>query len=219
MNSDAPSHANAWEGDFGKGKIFMSKWKTVMTLFLTFLKIGAFTFGGGYAMIALLEEEFVGKRKWLTHEEFLDIIAIGESTPGPLAINSATFIGYRQAGFFGSLASTIGVVIPSVIIITLISLVFDRFMEFKYVQYAFEGIRVCVVYLIFTAGLRMFKGLKKKPLTYVIFGSVSALFICFYIFGIGFSSIICIIACGCVGLFAYAFSTFRKSTEKGGAKE
>ena len=182
----------------------MSKGKTVLTLFLTFLKIGAFTFGGGYAMIALLEEEFVGRRKWLTHEEFLDIIAIGESTPGPLAINSATFIGY------GSLCSTLGVVIPSVIIITVISLFFDRFMQFRYVQYAFEGIRACVVYLIFSAGLRMFKGLKKKPITYVIFGVVAALFISFYIFGIGFSSVICILACGCVGLFVYALASLKK---------
>ncbi len=182
----------------------------VLTLFLTFLKIGAFTFGGGYAMIALLEEEFVGKRKWLTHDEFLDIIAIGESTPGPIAINSATFIGYKQAGFFGSLCSTLGVVIPSVIIITVISLFFDRFMQFRYVQYAFEGIRVCVVYLIFTAGLRMFKGLKKKPLTYVIFSAVAVLFITFYILGIGFSSIICIFACGSVGLCVYAYKSIKK---------
>ncbi|MBO4498223.1 MAG: chromate transporter [Lachnospiraceae bacterium] len=199
----------------------MSKGKTVLTLFLTFLKIGAFTFGGGYAMIALLEEEFVGRRKWLTHEEFLDIIAIGESTPGPLAINSATFIGYRQAGFFGSLCSTLGVVIPSVIIITVISLFFDRFMQFRYVQYAFEGIRACVVYLIFSAGLRMFKGLKKKPITYVIFGVVAALFISFYIFGIGFSSVICILACGCVGLFVYALASLKKPvlTDKTGESE
>ncbi|MCR5431083.1 MAG: chromate transporter [Lachnospiraceae bacterium] len=193
----------------------MSKGKMVLTLFLTFLKIGAFTFGGGYAMIALLEEEFVGKRKWLTHEEFLDIIAIGESTPGPIAINSATFIGFRQAGFFGSLFSTLGVVIPSVIIITAISLVFDRFMEFKYVQYAFEGIRVCVVYLIFTAGLRMFKGLKKKPHSFVIFSAVAVTFIAFYLFGLSFSSIICILVCGCVGLFVYAYESIRKKREGG----
>ncbi len=182
----------------------------VLTLFLTFLKIGAFTFGGGYAMIALLEEEFVEKRKWITHEEFLDIVAIGESTPGPLAINSATFIGHRQAGFFGSLASTLGAVIPSVIIIMVISLVFDRFMQFRYVQYAFDGIRVCVVYLIFSAGYKMFKGLKKKPLTYVIFGTVMALFIGFYIFRYSFSSVICILVCGCVGLCVYAFTSLRE---------
>lgn len=204
----------------------MTKGKMILTLFLTFLKIGAFTFGGGYAMIALLEEEFVEKRKWLTHEEFLDIVAIGESTPGPLAINSATFIGNRQAGFFGSLASTLGVVIPSVIIIMMVSLVFDRFMQLRYVQYAFDGIRVCVVYLIFSAGYKMFKGLKKKPVTYVIFGVVAALFIGFYLFGYGFSSVICILACGCVGLFIYAFDNVRAKKgsaadmkEKGGKDE
>ena len=204
----------------------MTKGKMILTLFLTFLKIGAFTFGGGYAMIALLEEEFVEKRKWLTHDEFLDIVAIGESTPGPLAINSATFIGNRQAGFFGSLASTLGVVIPSVIIIMMVSLVFDRFMQLRYVQYAFDGIRVCVVYLIFSAGYKMFKGLKKKPVTYVIFGVVAALFISFYLFGYGFSSVICILACGCVGLFVYAFDNVRAKKgsaadmkEKGGKDE
>ena len=144
------------------------KKKKILTLFLTFLKIGAFTFGGGYAMIAILENEFVENKKWMTKEEFLDMVAIAESTPGPIAINSATYIGYRQAGFWGSLLSTLGVVLPSFVIIYIISLFFDKFLQFEYVQYAFKGIQACVVYLILSAGIKMLKGLKKTALNIII---------------------------------------------------
>ena len=135
--------------------------KKAWTLFLTFLKIGAFTFGGGYAMIALLENEFVIKKKWIKHDEFLDMVAIAESTPGPVAINSATYIGYKIDGISGALASTVAVCIPSFVIIYLISLFFNQFLALKYVGYAFKGIQVCVIYLILSAGISMLKGLKK----------------------------------------------------------
>ncbi|MBQ9355408.1 MAG: chromate transporter, partial [Clostridia bacterium] len=131
--------------------------KILLKLFITFLKIGAFTFGGGYAMIALLQNEFVSQKKWINEDDFLEIIAIAESTPGPIAINSATFIGYKMAGFWGSFFSTLAICIPSFSIIFLISLFFDKFLNFKYVTYAFKGIQVCVVYLIFSAGIKMFK--------------------------------------------------------------
>jgi chromate transporter len=119
----------------------MKKSKLVFTLFLTMLKIGLFTFGGGYGMIALLENEFVAKRKWITKEEFLDMIAIAESSPGPIAINSSTYIGYKKAGFLGSLFATIGVCIPSFVIIFIISLFLDAFLKLTYVAYAFKGIQ------------------------------------------------------------------------------
>ena len=122
--------------------------KQLLRLFATFFKIGAFTFGGGYAMIALLENEFVAKKQWIDQEEFLDMVAIAESTPGPVAINSATYLGYHMAGFWGALVSTVAVVLPSFLIIFAISLVFDQFLAISYVNYAFQGIRVCVVYLI-----------------------------------------------------------------------
>lgn len=189
------------------------KKKNLLILFLTFLKIGAFTFGGGYAMIAILENEFVEKKKWITKEEFLDMVAIAESTPGPIAINSATYIGYRRAGFFGSLFSTLGVVIPSFVIIFLISLFFDEFLQFKYVQYAFKGIQACVVYLILSAGIKMLKGLKKTALNIIILVSVICLMLSISIFAWNFSSIYLILISGVIGLVAYHISLVKKKDE------
>ena len=140
----------------------MKKSKLILTLFLSFFKIGAFTFGGGYAMLALLENEFVEKKKWLTKDEFLDMLAIAESTPGPIAINSATFIGYKTAGVLGSTLATLGVVLPSFIIIFVISLFLDKFLAFTIVERAFRGIQACVVYLIGSTGLKLFKQMEKK---------------------------------------------------------
>ena len=119
--------------------------------------MGLFTFGGGYAMISLMQREFVEKKKWITQEEFMEMIIISESTPGPLSINGATYIGYSQAKFLGALLSTIAVCIPSFIIIFIISLYLDRFMSYKAVECAFRGIEVCVCYLILSAGIKMFK--------------------------------------------------------------
>ena len=133
------------------------KFKTNLQLFLTMLKIGLFTFGGGYAMIALLENEFVTKRGWLEQEEFLDVAAIAESTPGPIAINSATYIGYKKAGILGSLVATLGMILPSFCIIYAISLFFDAFLSLTAVACAFRGIQIAVIYLILSAGLRMQK--------------------------------------------------------------
>lgn len=133
--------------------------KLICSLFITFLKIGAFTFGGGYAMIALLENEFVEKKKWLEKSEFLDMVAVAESTPGPVAINSATYIGYKIAGFAGAAMSTLAVCIPSFFVIYSISLFFDQFLSLRWVSCAFRGIQVCVIYLILTAGLKMLKSI------------------------------------------------------------
>ena len=151
----------------------------LLTLFLTFLKIGAFTFGGGYAMLALLEHELIDKKDWLTREEFLDMIAVAESTPGPLAVNSATYLGYRLGAAAGAAASTLAVCLPSFFVIYAISLVFDRFLSLTYVTYAFRGIQVCVVYLILSAGLKMLKGLRKKPLELAVLLTVlTAMTVC-----------------------------------------
>ena len=130
----------------------MNKFSKALQLFLTFLKIGAFTFGGGYAMIPIIQKEIVEKRKWITDDDILEIIAIAESTPGPIAINSATFVGYRVAGFFGAFFSTLGVVLPSFVIILLISFVLREFQHIKAVQYAFNGIRAGVLALLFVRG-------------------------------------------------------------------
>ena len=177
--------------------------KRVLRLFLCMLKIGLFTFGGGYAMIALLEDEFVSKKNWLTRDEFLNMLAIAESTPGPIAINSATFIGFKVGGVFGSAMATLGVCIPSFVIIYVISLFFDAFLEIKYVQYAFKGIQVCVTYLILSAGIKMFKGLEKNLMNMLLFGGVAVCMIALALFGTSISSILYILIGGAVGLCAY----------------
>ena len=132
-------------------------------LFLTFLKIGAVTFGGGYAMIALLESEIIDKQGWLSREEFLDMVAISESTPGPVAINSATYIGYRLGGVLGSAAATLGVVLPSFCIILLIAALLRDLLRYAGVEAFLRGIRPCVVAMIlstaFTMGLSTLLGL------------------------------------------------------------
>ena len=181
-------------------------------LFFTFLKIGAFTFGGGYAMIALLETEFIDRKKWMTREEFLDMVAIAESTPGPVAINSATYIGYKVTGVAGAALATLAVSLPSFIIIYLISLFFERFLALEWVARAFRGIQVCVVYLILTAGLDMLKSLRRDALSLVIFFCVLAVMTAFSIFSVGFSSIFYILISGLVGLTAYSL---RRLSRKG----
>ena len=132
-----------------------SKIRRILTLFLSFLKIGAFTFGGGYAMIPLIQKEVVDDKKWISEDDVLDIIAIAESTPGPIAINSATFIGYKVAGVWGSFFSTLGVVLPSFLIIIAISFVLRQFESLKVVKYAFAGIRAGVLALIVKALVKL----------------------------------------------------------------
>lgn len=129
--------------------------KLICSLFITFLKIGAFTFGGGYAMIALLENEFVEKKKWLEKSEFLNFIAVSESTPGPLAVNMATFIGSTQGGILGSFVSTLGVVLPSFLIILLIASALKNLMKYAPVNAFLSGVRPCVVAMILATALSM----------------------------------------------------------------
>lgn len=157
-------------------KINMSK---KLELFLSFLKIGAFTFGGGYAMIPLIQNEAIEKKHWINDEEMIDIIAIAESTPGPIAINSSTFVGYKVGGFWGSVAATTGVVLPSLIIISIIALFFENFLEFAIIDAAFKGIRAGVAVLILNAGLKMFKSLKKSLVGYILM--IAALVLSFFI--------------------------------------
>ena len=188
--------------------------KKYLDLFFTMLKIGLFTFGGGYAMIALLEGEFVEKKKYMEKDEFLNMVAIAESTPGPIAINAATYIGYKHLRFFGSLAATIGVVIPSFVIIFTISLFFDAFLSFTLVEYAFRGIQVCVIYLIFSAGLKMLKQMKKTAFSVTIVSAVALCMIVFSLLAVKFSTILYILICGLAGLFAFFLKQLRQRKEK-----
>ena len=144
-------------------------------LFLTFFKIGAFTFGGGYAMIPLIQKEAVETNGWVTDDDILEIIAIAESTPGPIAINSATFVGYRTAGVLGSACATLGVVLPSFVIILLISGILERFQEVQAVQYAFNGIRAGVLALLFKALWTMYKKSPKGWAAYVVMAAAFVL--------------------------------------------
>lgn len=178
--------------------------RLLLDLFWTYFKLGLFTFGGGYAMIANIREIVVEKKGWLDEDELLRIIAIAESTPGPIAINMATYIGYKRGGVLGSALATLGVVLPSLIIIFVISLFLDAFMANVWVQYAFVGIKAAVAFLILKAGLGMLKKLPKKPLPIAIFATVMVLMLTFEAFSIHFSSIYLILAGGVVGIVAYS---------------
>ena len=200
----------------------MGHMKKYLLLFLTMLKIGLFTFGGGYAMISLLEHEFVTRKKWMESDEFLDMVAIAESTPGPIAINSATYIGFKNGGVAGSAFATLGVCTPSFVVIYLISLFFDRFLSVAWVAAAFRGIQVAVVFLILLAGLRLFRKLPKKPLAMVLFSLSVLCLTLLSLLSVRFSTIFYILVGALVGLTVYAISTVRqrkKSEEEGGSAE
>ena len=178
-----------------------------LDLFLTFFKIGAFTFGGGYAMVPLIREEAVDKKKWIDDEDMLDIIAIAESTPGPIAINAATFVGYKTAGVLGSAFATLGVVLPSFLIIVLLGSLLDKFSYLKPVKYAFFGIRAGVLALVLKALISMFKKCKKTTLGYIL---MAGAFIAVAIFGV--SSIAVLALCAAIGYISYTIS--RKEAAK-----
>ena len=187
----------------------MQKFKTCLKLFLVMFKIGLFTFGGGYAMISLLESELVAKRKWLESDEFLNVVAIAESTPGPVAINAATYVGYKLAGVWGSLSATVAVALPSFSIIFLISLFFDAFLSLKYVAYAFDGIQVCVIFLILSAGVKMLIKLEKTVWNIVVTSLVIAVMIALSVLSIAFSSVWYILITAGLALLLYLFSYLR----------
>ena len=179
-------------------------------LFGTFLKIGAFTFGGGYAMVALLEHEFVEEKQWVSREEFLDMVAIAESTPGPMAVNSATYIGYKIEGAPGATAATLAVCLPSFAVIYLISLFFDQFLRLTVVAHAFKGIQVCVIYLILSAGLKMLKNLDRTPFNLAIFAAVVLAMVGCSLAAASFSSLYYILLGCTAGLLVYALKKLRK---------
>lgn len=184
----------------GAGEVTGMKQTRTRALFATFFKIGAFTFGGGYAMVALLEHEFVEEKQWVTREEFLDMVAIAESTPGPMAVNSATYIGYKLEGVPGAAASTLAVCLPSFAVIYAISLFFDQFLQLSVVSSAFRGIQVCVVYLVLSAGLKMLKNLKKDAFSRAVLAAVLLAMVSCSVLAVSFSSIFYILLSGAAGL-------------------
>ena len=192
----------------------MKKTKEYRSLFLTMLKIGLFTFGGGYAMIALLENEFVAKKKWIEKDEFLDVAAIAESTPGPIAINAATYIGFKNAGIVGSIIATLGICIPSFVIIYAISLFFDAFLSLTLVAYAFKGIQICVVYLILSAGLKMLKQMKKTKFNIIIILITLICMVVLSLFAVKFSTIFYILISGAFGVVVYFLGKLKKEEKQ-----
>ena len=165
------------------------KEKRYVRLFLTFLKIGAFTFGGGYAMIPMIQKEAVAKRHWIRDEDILDIVAIAESTPGPIAVNSATFVGYETAGFWGAFFATLGVMLPSFVIISAIACVLRQFESLQAVRYAFFGIRAGVLALIIKALVSMYRRCPKNLLSCVLMAASFAAAVFFKV------NVLLIIAC------------------------
>ena len=182
----------------------------IFKLFYTFAKIGLFTFGGGYGMIAIVQDECVEKKKWITEDEFSTVITIAESTPGPIAINCATYTGYAQGGILGSIAATFGVVLPSFIIIYLISSFFNNLLEYEIVANAFRGIQIGVGVLIFRAGYNMFKKLKKTLYPMIVFGISILIMLAINFFDLNFSTIYLLIIAGVLGLLVYHIQNITK---------
>ena len=184
--------------------------KILTDLFKTFAKIGMFTFGGGYAMIAIIDHACVEEKKWITHEELMDMTVVAESTPGPIAINCATFTGFKIAGLPGAVAATIGMVVPSFVIIYLISMFLDNFLELTIVANAFRGIKIAVGLLILEAGINMAKKAKKTKQTKVIIPAACAVMLLSHILAWNISTISLMITAAVISLTVFALG------EKGG---
>ena len=174
-------------------------------LFLTFFRIGAFTFGGGYAMISVIENICVEKKHWITHEDLVNVTVIAESTPGPVAINCATFVGYKQKGIWGSIAATLGVVLPSFIIIWVISMFLDKFLEIAWVASAFRGIRVAVGLLILDVGIRMAKKMPKEPIRIILLIAALVLMVLINLLNWKISTIVLLLCAAAVSLIVFLF--------------
>ena len=186
----------------------------LLDLFLTFAKIGLFTFGGGYAMISLIEHACVERKKWITHDEMMNVTVIAESTPGPIAINCATFVGYKQKGLMGAAAATIGIVLPSFCIIFLISMVLDHFLEIVWIAHAFKGIKIAVGILILDAAVKMIGKMQKKPIPLAIMGCAFTAMLMIDIFALRVSSITLMLIAAFVSL---ALFLIKRDAGKAGA--
>lgn len=191
--------------------------KILIDLFLTFAKIGLFTFGGGYAMISMIENNCVERKQWITHDEMMNVTVIAESTPGPIAINCATFTGYKQAGFIGAFVATLGIVIPSFVVIYLISMFLDNFLELTIVANAFKGIKIAVGILILDAAITMIKKMHKKILPRAIMVCSCVTMLCINILALNFSSISLMVIAAVVSLTIFVINGAPE--QKGGANK
>ena len=194
-----------------------NKMNILPDLFFTFAKIGLFTFGGGYAMLSMIENNCVEKKQWITHDEMMNVTVIAESTPGPIAINCATFTGYKKAGFVGALAATLGIVVPSFTVIFLISMFLDNFLELSIIANAFKGIKIAVGILILDAAVTMVKKMQKKKLPKAIMLCSCAVMLCVNIFAWNFSSVSLMLIAAVVSLTIFILNG--SPEQKGGAKK
>jgi len=177
--------------------------KLYFDLFFTFARIGLFTFGGGYGMLAIIEDTCVEAKRWITHEEMMNITVIAESTPGPIAINCATFTGYKRAGLPGAIAATVGMIVPSFLVIFLISLYLDNFLEIKIIANAFQGIKIGVGVLILNAAVTMFRKMPRDRLTRGIWFCACAGLLLGNLLAKNVSSIVLMLLGGAAALAAY----------------
>ena len=189
----------------------------LLELFLVFAKIGLFTFGGGYAMISIIENNCVDRKKWITHDEMMNVTVIAESTPGPIAINCATYIGYKKAGFLGAIVATLGMVVPSFCVIYFISMFLDNFLEITIIANAFKGIKIAVGILILDAGITMIKKMPKKKLPMSIMICSCIAMLCINIFALNFSTISLMLIAAAISLVIYIISGAPE--QKGGANK
>lgn len=180
--------------------IDVKKIATYLTLFWTFFKIGAFTFGGGYAMIPLIQAEIAEKKKWMRSEEILDIVTIAESTPGPISVNAATYVGYKVGGVIGAIFATLGLAIPSLVVIFIISLFYNQFLHLTVVSNAFKGIEAAVAILIINAAIKLKKGVPNDVFDILIAAAVCVFTILVDIFSWDFSSIYLIVIGAIIGI-------------------
>lgn len=189
----------------------------LVELFLTFAKIGLFTFGGGYAMISIIENHCVERKKWITHDEMMNMTVIAESTPGPIAVNCATFTGYKKAGFIGALVATFGMVLPSFVVIYLIAMCLDNFLEITIIANAFKGIKVAVGILILDAAIMMIRKMNKKKIPIVIMIGSCIAMMCVNVFAWNFSSISLMLIAALVSLSVFIINGTLE--QKGGAEK
>ena len=177
--------------------------KNLLELFLAFFKLGVFAIGGGPTMLTLIQGEFVEKKKWLDNDELMEMTAIAESTPGPIAINLATYLGYKRGGFLGALVSTLGVIITPFVLMFCISLFLESILTNQAVQYAFMGVKVGVVFLLLKVSFTLIKGIKKDWFGISLLLLVTVAMVLITIFAINFSAIYFILLGAVLGLLVY----------------
>ena len=188
--------------------------KILLTLFITFFRIGVFTFGGGYAMISIIEDICVEKYKWITHEEMMQMTIIAESTPGPIAINCATYVGWKLGRLPGSIVATVGMVVPSFVIIYLISTVLDGFLLIPAVASAFRGIRIGVGVLILSVAIKMLKKMSRANLPRLIALGAFSVMLLSNLFSLSISSITLLLFCGALRLILFAAGKRKEAAKK-----